>query len=73
MRNLSLFMLLFLLFLPVWSAEGKKTYVAKSKKSLPQKKKSKSKHRPVRYPVRVNTSVSADDLKLNQMLKDIYE
>ncbi len=74
MRSLSLFLSLFVLLLPLWGAEvkKKKTYVAKTKKSVKYKKKTGSR-KLVRYPVKVNTSVNAEDLKLNQMIKDIYE
>jgi len=72
MRVFSLLLSLFVLLLPLWGAEVKKTYVAKSKKGVKYGKKAGSR-KPVRYPVKVNTSVNAEDLKLNQMIRDIYE
>ncbi len=53
--------------------EDKKTYVAKTKKGVKHKKRYKRRYYYIRKPTRANTSVSGDKLKLEQMLKDIYE
>lgn len=68
MKVAGILIIFLLLLFPAWGKE--KVYVAKSKKSITYKKKKK---RYVRYPVRVNTSVSGEKLKLKDMLKDIYE
>ncbi|NPA41232.1 MAG: hypothetical protein GXO18_03055 [Aquificae bacterium] len=53
--------------------KDKKTYVAKTKKGMKHKKRYKKRYYIRKYPYRANTSVSGDKLKLEQMLKDIYE
>jgi len=75
MRNLLILLIFVLFLLPVREAESgeRHTYIAKTEKSVRSKKKIKRSRRPVRHPVRVNTSISAEEVKINQMLKDIYE
>jgi len=68
MKAIGILMIFLLFLLPVWGKEKKRVYVAKSKKSITYKRK-----RYVRYPIKVNTSVNGEKLKLKEMLKDIYE
>ncbi len=70
MKNFYIFLILLLLFSPALSLGGKKTYIAKSKKSIKSKKKKRVYIR--KYPVRSNL-IRGDELKLQEMLKDIYE
>ncbi len=72
MRSICFILLVFLFLMPGWGVE-KKTYVAKSKKTVRYKARKYKKRGYVRYPVRVNIYVSGDNLKLKEMLKDIYE
>ena len=68
MKGALVFALTLALTLPAVSKE-KGTYVAK-KESYVKKKKSKKKHY-LRYPAKVNPK--GEDLKIKEMLKDIYE
>ena len=65
------------MFVPAWSVEKKKkkkTYIAKTKKSIKYKKKRYKKRIYIRkYPVRSNTASRGEELKLQEILKDIYE
>jgi hypothetical protein len=71
----SLLLVALLLFvLPDLSNAGKekKTYVAKTKKSVKYKKK-RNRVYIRKYPVRSNIIVSGDELKLQDMINDFYE
>ncbi len=68
----SLFLPIVLVFLTaLWGAEDRKNYVAKkTKKTL--KKKFKKKYRGY-IPPRVNIRTDAERLKINEILRDMYE
>ncbi len=72
MRGLSLLIALIMVIVPAM-ALAKKTYIAKSKKAKHKKHRVYKKRIYIKYPVRANTSVSGDEVKLREMLKDIYE
>ncbi len=73
MNKLFIVMLLFLIAVPGWSASNKKkTYVARTRKSIKYKRKRKRVYIR-KYPVRSNTPESGDELKLQELVKDFYE
>ncbi len=73
MNKLFIVMLLFLIAVPGWSASNKKkTYVARTRKSIKYKRKRKRVYIR-KYPVRSNTPESGEELKLQELVKDFYE
>ncbi len=77
--KLIVFLLSLLLVIPHFSwtkpskaKKDKKVYVAKTKKGVKYKKKRK-RYRYIRYPFRANTRVSGDRIKLQDMIRDLYE
>ncbi|WP_457599890.1 hypothetical protein [Hydrogenivirga sp.] len=75
MKRFMLLILALFLVIPGFGAEKKrkKTYVAKTKKSVKYKKKYKRRVYIRKYPVRSNTARSGEELKLQELVKDIYE
>ena len=59
---------------PAFSGErdGEKL-IAKTKKSIKYKKKKKKRKVYIKYPHRANLSVSAEKLKMRELVKDRYE
>ena len=74
MKSILMLLLALLYVVPGWSAgkKKKKTYVAKTKKSVKYSKKRKGVYIR-KYPVRSNTPRSGEELKLRELVKDIYE
>lgn len=68
----SLILLLFLYPASATETEELK-YIAKTKKTIKYKKKKKRKKVYIKYPHRANLRLSAEKLKMKELLKDIYE
>ncbi|RLJ71475.1 hypothetical protein BCF55_1777 [Hydrogenivirga caldilitoris] len=74
MRNIFMPILLLLFLIPGFvTGKKKETYIAKTKNNVKHSKRVKSRTYIRKYPVKSNTAKSGEELKLQEIVKDIYE